>query len=76
LYFQLPSLFQLPPVLAIEPIEPNSCPSAVRFDLVDKKFGSKFGSVPQEASLVQFSLQVQIIKCGAVRGQFDMFDVA
>jgi hypothetical protein len=62
-------------VLAIEPIEPNSRPSAVRFDLVDKKFGSKFGSVPQEVGSVRFGSQVEIIKCGAVRGQFDMFDV-
>jgi hypothetical protein len=53
-------------VLAIEPIERNRRPSAVRFDsfkawcgavrsCVDKKFGSKGG---------------------AVRGQVDMFDVA
>jgi hypothetical protein len=52
-------------VLEIEPIEPNSPPSAVRFDgfkaqcgavrfdLVDKKFGSRFGSVLQEVGSVR-----------------------
>jgi hypothetical protein len=48
----------------------------VRCDLGNKKFGSMSRSVPQEVDAVRFGSQVETIKCGAVRGQFGVFDVA
>jgi hypothetical protein len=36
----------------------------------------RFGAPESQVGWVGLGLQVEIIKCGAVRGQFDMFDMA